>query len=165
MKVALGSISESKLKYVKNFFHEKGLALELVPTKVASGISDQPLSEEETVTGAINRAINAFESGVAIAIGLEGGLHAIKSRYYLVCAAAIHTGEGNTYIGVSGKLPLPLKVSEVVKKGAKFGKAIRKYEFENESAELHGLIDELISREMSFAQAIENAFLGYFLER
>ena len=56
---------------------------------VASGVSDQPMSEEETKQGAENRAkaaaaafAQAGESGPDFAVGLEGGVGRCGEGYH-----------------------------------------------------------------------------------
>ena len=54
---------------------------------MSSGVADQPLGDEETKSGAINRAKNAFHAYMqknsvapAFAIGMEGGVALIRDE-------------------------------------------------------------------------------------
>lgn len=68
MRVAIGSKNPAKINAVKNVFKD-----EIISVDAESGVSEQPMSDEETIKGAINRAIQAAELGEAeIGIGLEG---------------------------------------------------------------------------------------------
>lgn len=72
MKIAVGTTNPAKLEAVKKTFDVNA---KIFSIKVASGVSEQPFSDEETVKGAINRAKAsqlAFSSDVGI--GLEGGV-------------------------------------------------------------------------------------------
>jgi len=84
MKIILGSTSEQKIKIIKDLISDA----EIVPVSVESGITDQPLDEETTIRGSINRAQNAIIAHNDVfdfSIGLEGGLSFINGIYNLVC--------------------------------------------------------------------------------
>lgn len=75
---------------------------------VDSGVSKQPISLDETITGAINRAKRAFKD-CAYSFGIESGLFAVphtKSGYMDVCAAAIFDGK-ECYLGLSSAWEFP----------------------------------------------------------
>lgn len=87
--------------------------------KVPSGISDQPLSEQETIQGAINRAKNALleSTSAEIGLGLEGGLHydeEFTKQWYLLSVCAAWDGN-RLYIGKGLYFPIPNQVGERVK--------------------------------------------------
>ena len=72
MKIIIGSKNPAKITAVKNVFLMKG---EFVSLDIPSGVSEQPFSDEETIKGAINRAVGALKQGNGdIGIGLEGGV-------------------------------------------------------------------------------------------
>src|SRR5690606_31996898 len=123
----------------------------------SSGISEQPLSIEETTQGAINRAKAALQQKpkASLAIGMEGGLEDIGGIYNLVCVVAFWDGEKLT-IGESGHLPLPHSVSNKIKQGGEFGQLIREYQ-KTAPPEEEERIAQLISRELSFTSAINHA--------
>ncbi|WP_231855822.1 DUF84 family protein [Thermococcus peptonophilus] len=52
--------------------------VEVIPLEVDSGVPDQPVGLEETVKGAINRAMRAIEkAGADFGVGIEAGLYPI----------------------------------------------------------------------------------------
>lgn len=86
--------------------------------KVPSGVSDQPLTEHETIQGAINRAKNAWEASSSpnqrIGLGLEGGLHfddVYTQQWYLLSACAAWDGT-RLMIGKGLFFPIPYQVGE-----------------------------------------------------
>ncbi len=166
MKIVLGSTSEAKKEILDNAL-KTAIAgkYQIVGVSADSGVSDQPLIEDETVKGAVNRAKNAFKqvSDADFAVGLEGGLHkANGSDYFLVCGVAIVDNTQKVYIGLGGQLELPKEVSNSIKNGEQFGEVIREYEAKNKNDENASLlVESLISREASFTQAINNAYLTY----
>jgi len=166
MKIVLGSTSGTKKEILDKALKSlvKG-RYEIVSVNVDSEISDQPLSENETINGATNRARSAFKKvpGADFAVGLEGGLNkANGTSYFLVCGAAIVDSNQKTYIGLGGQLELPKEVSNRIKNNEQFGEVIREYKAKNKTDQnASHLIDSLISREEPFIQAINNAYLSY----
>ena len=154
-KILLGTTSENKIKIVKDYFNNN---FEVIPKRVESGILEQPLSEEMTINGAINRAKNAAvnEIDYLFSVGLEGGLTIIDSVYNLVCVVAIFYNN-KIYIGISNKIKLPQSVSDDIKKGKEFGKVIREYKNVNEKE--FEMIEELITRKKSFLEALDRAYI------
>lgn len=135
--------------------------MEVETVTAESGVEDQPLTEEKTVKGAINRMNDCFNQRRGdIFIGLEGGLCEIGSRYYIVAAAAITNGEG-VYVGVSSKLELPCEVSQAVAEGKNFGDEIRAYADKNKDRKMKYILESLITRKDAFYEAIRNAYLAF----
>ncbi len=56
MKIAAGTTSGQKLRYIQEILVTIGLVAEVVPVSAKSNVSDQPLTNEETRLGALNRA-------------------------------------------------------------------------------------------------------------
>ncbi|MGC5327608.1 DUF84 family protein [Brevibacillus sp. SYSU BS000544] len=93
--------------------------VEPICVKVPSEVSDQPLSENETTLGAINRAKNALLScpAATIGLGLEGGLHfddLFTKQWYLLSVCAAWDGK-HLYVGKGLYFPIPNQVGELVK--------------------------------------------------
>ena len=157
MKIALGSTSTDKINILKKALDGQVAYTEIIPTQVDSGIAEQPLSQEETMQGAINRAKNALalQTQASIAVGLETGLEDVGGIYNLVCAAAFWDGQ-QLITGQSGRLPLPLSVSDQIKQGGQFGQLIQAYQ-PIATPDEQERIKQLISRESSFISAINKA--------
>jgi len=82
---------------------------------VDSLVSEQPLSLEETIKGAKNRAIHAF-SNCAYSFGLESGIRKVfstKSSYMDVTVCAIYDGS-DYHLGLSSSFEYPKKVIDLV---------------------------------------------------
>lgn len=164
-KIALGTTSQDKQRILaeclKKFQENDEYAI--TPCDVASGITDQPLDEEITITGAINRAHNALEIEPAsdYGIGLEAGLIEIGNMgFFLVCVCALLEKNGKIHLGISGKTSLPIEVSKAVKDGGSFGKLIREYHDTCDNGIKKEWATKLISREQEFSDAIYRAFLS-----
>lgn len=166
VKIAIGSTSKAKIDILKNCMKSMiGEEFEVFAFDVDSEIPDQPLDEDTTIQGSINRAKNALKKmeNVDFAVGLEGGLHEIDNKgYFLICSAAIVDREGYVSVGIGGKLQLPKGVSNGVKEGRQFGELIRQYEEQHKNDKnVLPLVQALISRKEAFDQAVKNAYLSY----
>lgn len=165
MNISLGSTSQEKKNILIKCLNEMGIKdFSITECNVNSEIDSQPLDELTVLKGANNRATNALKLGntKTLGIGLEGGLTTISNDgdYYLVCTAVIKDSFGNAFTGISSKLILPKKISNLVREGKEFGVIIR--EEASKIDNKHGYYEELVSRKVSFKQAIFNAFLDYF---
>ncbi len=98
--------------------------------EVPSGVSDQPMSDEETQKGAQNRAMSAYAAyqelyGVApfLAVGLEGGV-SVDTNNVMECFAWIYCYDG-TRTGASrtASFPLPSVIRDLVLTGMELGHA------------------------------------------
>jgi non-canonical (house-cleaning) NTP pyrophosphatase len=91
MKIAIGTERAPKVNGIKAgvaacpyLVHEVD-SMEYILKSMPSDISAMPLSVEETMTGAKNRARNLKKSGILADyyIGIEGGTTAILDKKYL----------------------------------------------------------------------------------
>lgn len=131
MNINVGSKNPQKVGAVEELaaVYDIWQGAEIVGFGVSSAVSDQPLSLEETVRGAINRAKAAFgERECVYAVGLESGLMEIpytKSGYMDFCACAIYDG-ANIHLGFSSCFEYPPKVVQLVKeRGLEIDGAVR----------------------------------------
>src|SRR5690625_1109170 len=114
MKIVLGSENKAKLKAVESCFPKNRILTE----NVESGVADQPLSDEETRKGAINRAISAQKlHEQSVGIGLEGGVMFIDSHPFLCNWGAMVTVKGDLYTAAGARIPLPKQFSSKLKSG------------------------------------------------
>lgn len=130
MKIVIGSESEQKIGYLKEVLKEMRIKAEVIPCKVESGISDQPLNEEETKTGSLNRAKRAFAKNLNadFAMGIEVGYHRNKNgRYEIFCCVSI-VGKDNFSLSCnSNKFLLPKFHHEKLVKNEYLGDHTREY--------------------------------------
>jgi non-canonical (house-cleaning) NTP pyrophosphatase len=154
MKIIVGTTNPKKIAYLQTHFPDD----EIMGVASPSGVSEQPMTEEETMIGAHNRAKHALESNelADLGVGMEGGSHeGIDGLLYYCCIVVLLDKSGKKYMGISTKMPIPRKVSEVVKAGSFLVTELKKMEEKNE------LIEELISRKKMFYEAIENVRITY----
>lgn len=92
--------------------------------QVPSGVSDQPMTNEETRRGARQRAeaAQAQQPQADFWVGLEGGLETdgqdLRAFAWMVVASAKKRGEARTAC-----FPLPRKVAALVREGKELGEA------------------------------------------
>lgn len=162
MKISLGTKSPNKLSYVENILEKlQILDYKIESLNVQSQVSEQPLSEMTTITGAINRAYAAHEQSPqdeTIAIGLEGGLEFIdrtgECNYFCVASAYYNH---HFYTSISHRLKVPNEVAKAVKSGKQLADEIRAYKPTNlEEAQQ---VERIISRKYMFEDAIKDLFL------
>jgi inosine/xanthosine triphosphatase len=117
MKIHLGSQNQVKLKALKEIIlnYDFLSKAEVFGLAVDSGVSEQPKSIEETISGAKNRCRKVFLNS-DLSFGLEDGLMKVpytKTGYMNVCVCAIYNGE-RFYIGLSSAYEYPAEVIDLV---------------------------------------------------
>ncbi len=91
-KIAVGTTRAPKVDGIKEGlaecatrYSELAVPIEFVLEKTESGVSDMPLSIEETMDGARNRANNLLNAGIDADyyVGIEGGTTRVGDKAYL----------------------------------------------------------------------------------
>jgi inosine/xanthosine triphosphatase len=116
--ISVGTANAGKIQAVRRALAKYPLLarLEVLPQKVASGVSDQPSTLEETTRGAGRRARAAAAcGGTVLGIGMESGLFDVgDDKTFDVCACVIYDGVAS-HIGYSCAWELPPRVQRLVK--------------------------------------------------
>jgi inosine/xanthosine triphosphatase len=132
--VGVGSRNPTKVEAVRRVL-EKALAENLLPVatveirglEVPSGVSDQPLGEEETRRGALERAQRVLaELADEIAdfgVGIEGGVVKLENGLYTTAWCAIVDRKGNRSFGGGLIMPLPPPMVRDLEAGYELGEA------------------------------------------
>jgi len=86
MKIAVGSLNPVKIDAARLAFEAMwpGERYDVIGMTAKSGVSDQPMSDEEAILGATNRAKHVLQlvPDAAWGVGFEGGLHKIHDDYF-----------------------------------------------------------------------------------
>ena len=130
IKFAVGSESKQKLGYLNEVITELHIHAEVVPVKVASRVSEQPITSEETLIGAKNRAISALDTiqDAHYGLGMEIGYDRRKDgRYEMFCWAVVVNQEGEVAKARSHSFLLPNFHNEVLFDGRYLGDYVREY--------------------------------------
>lgn len=112
MKIVIWTTAAPKVaaieEAVKTCPYFEWINVEIVPLKVESGISDMPLSEEENMTWARNRAINAKKEEMAdFYVWMEGWTTMIWDKAYLFWVVYIMDNEWNWHFWFSNRMEVP----------------------------------------------------------
>lgn len=159
MRIALGSTSESKLRAARAVCARAFPGASVLAVEVASAVSAQPASEDETIRGARHRAREAqVQSGADLGIGIEGGVHR-DARGTWLCAWAVavdRTGREGLASGI--RFPLPEWIASRALAGEELGTIVDAYLDRPGSHEELGAIglltDGLLDRQAALEQAL-----------
>ena len=125
MKFILGSENQAKQRAVSRIVERYIENSTVSSASVSSGVNAQPMTEEETRQGAINRAVAAAQG--AYGVGLEGGVHMIAGTMYLCNWGALVTPEGQLFTAAGAQIPLPQALAEEIRNGKELGNAVDHY--------------------------------------
>ena len=126
MKIAVGSTNPVKIKATRDAFKT------LWPKKiwkvegisVPSGVSDQPMSDKESIKGAINRAKRALKAlSSEFGVGFEGGIQKIGNRWFDCGWAVVVNKDGKIGIASTVRIETPKKLIKLIKAGKELGEA------------------------------------------
>jgi len=124
MKVAVGSTNPVKVSSTKQAFQavwpNEKWTIEGVSVK--SGVPDQPMSDEQSIKGATNRAKRALKTLRAdFGVGLEGGIQKIGKNYFDCGWVVVVNKTGAIGVGSSAKVIVPVKMMKHIKRGVELG--------------------------------------------
>jgi len=159
LKISIGSKNPVKIKAVKRVIKRIWPKVEIISLNVKSGVNDQPMSDQEAIKGAINRAkLSLKRTGSDLGIGLEGCVYESKFGMFLSGWVVVIDKKGKTGIGSGGCLLLPDKIAKEIKKGKELGTVMDELIKEHNTKQKQGtvgvLTNNLINRTESFERAI-----------
>ena len=124
MKIAVGSTNPVKINATKQAFEKvwPKKSWKVIGIEVKSGVSNQPMSDEESIKGATNRAKAAIKLTKAdFGVGLEGGIHKTNGLWFNTGWAVVLDKKGTLGIGTSIRMQSPPAMMKYVKKGMELG--------------------------------------------
>ena len=91
MRIAVGSQNPVKLEAVNQAFSLYFDEIQIVPVSIDSGVQPFPMSQQETLAGAQNRALKAWKTDNSLdyAVGIEAGVFSIETYFLVQGFAAI----------------------------------------------------------------------------
>ncbi len=167
-KVIIASKNPVKIQAVKNGFENmySDQDFDFFGVSVSSGVDDQPMSNNETYTGAMNRADNASREvvGADFYVGVEGGIerhgNEMEVFAWIVIKAADKYGKART-----ATFFLPNEVVELVKDGIELGEADDIVFNRNNSKQQDGavgiLTGNVINRTNYYVEAVVLALIPF----
>ena len=124
MKAYLGSKNIVKLNATIEVLSEFGY--EVIGLDVDSMVSAQPKNDEETLTGAYNRANSLPKDGIRI--GLEAGVELLHNDLYLTNFGVLIDEENNIYKAGGTRIVLPIEIKKMIfEEGLELSDAMEKY--------------------------------------
>lgn len=128
--IGIGSTNPAKVSAVESaVLHawkvrpSRGDRPQFVAVEVSSGVSAQPLTDEETKQGARNRARAVLESGpnIDIAFGLEGGVASLEDGLYSTVWICVAGKSGREILTNGLRFRLPSALAEPILAGEEMG--------------------------------------------
>ncbi len=166
MKVAIGTKNPTKVNAVNKAF-SSFIEAEFISTNVPSNVSAQPLTDLETVTGAINRAKNALEAeGADLGVGLEGGLIKTDYGFFLCNWGAIFLKGQEPIVAGGARIVVPDEIGELVFSGRELGDVMDVYAKKKNVRHNEGAIgiftNGIVDRTSMFKE-LSNLLIGQYL--
>lgn len=127
-------------------------------------VSDQPMNNIETLTGAMNRLENIQHLKADYFVSIEGGVDLLDDNYevfaWIIISDKKKTGKAKT-----ATFPLPLKISKLIKEGYELGDADDMVFKRSNSKQKNGAVgilsNNLINRTDYYVHAIILALIPF----
>ena len=170
-KVVIASKNPVKINAIKLGFEKifPKQSFEFEGVSVPSEVSDQPMSNEETLKGALNRTRNAEKAYTEADFwaGLEGGIESngqdMEAFAWIVIKSRTKFGKSRT-----GTFMLPPKVAELVQSGMELGEADDQVFGDSNSKQKGGavglLTKNLVNRTVYYSEAVVLALIPFINE-
>lgn len=164
--IAVGSSNPAKIESVHLAMDQLGIQAIISGNEVQSGVSQQPLSDNETIQGALNRAksLRSLEEGnfFDYLIGLEGGIVETPFGMFVCNWGVVINREEKIGIGGGLRVQIPFHIAEKVREGTELGKVLGDFYGDQEIKNSKGMIGILtnnqINRSLVFRDVVICAF-------
>ncbi|KOS64716.1 DUF84 family protein [Lysinibacillus agricola] len=167
MNIAIGTTNKAKTEavevIVRKYFDEPNFTY----VKATSQVSEQPMTHEETLKGAINRSKNAMnETGAQLSFGLEGGVTEMDGVMYVCNWGALTVSNGTTFTAAGAQIILPEEIAQEIRAGKELGPVMEQYTQLRDIRQGAGAVgiftQGLVSRQMMF-EHIVSLLVGQYL--
>jgi len=149
---------QATLNGFRRMFPDEKFQMKAVST--SSGVKSQPLSDAETLQGALNRARNAVRMtpNADYWVGIEGGVEETNGEmaafaWVVVCSQEL-IGKGRT-----GTFFLPVQVADLIRQGKELGEADDLVFNRSNSKQDNGAVGLLTGNVIDRAQLYEQAVI------
>ncbi|MBM7597656.1 inosine/xanthosine triphosphatase [Virgibacillus halotolerans] len=156
MEIIIGSKNATKINAVEVVFP----SYQVIAKDVSSKVSAQPMSDEETRQGAINRARQCMQStNAAIGIGLEGGIMYVDNQLCLCNWGALVTPDSDVYTASGARIALPETFGKQLNNGVELGDLMDNYAEKQNVRQKEGAIgiftNDIVSRQEMFVHVVK----------
>ena len=171
-KVVIGSKNPVKIECVKRAFQScfSNSEFEFIGVNVASSVSDQPMTDEETRAGAHNRAKNSMAElpEARYFVGVEGGLDQLDDQLYAFAWIVILRKDGKIGESRTSTFTLPEAVTKLIHQGVELGHADDQVFGRVNSKQSNGavglLTKDIVDRTTYYEQAVTLALIPFMNE-
>jgi inosine/xanthosine triphosphatase len=157
--IAVGSKNPVKLEAVTEAVKEIWPNCAVVAANVTSNVSHTPMSEDEAIRGATNRAKAAIKDlDTELGIGLEG--YVMENKYGIFVSGWVVAidKKGTLSLGNCGSVLLPEKVATEVKKGRELSPVMDEFKNQKETGKNQGvwgvLTNNLVPKHTGFERGV-----------
>jgi inosine/xanthosine triphosphatase len=158
MKIAIGSTNPTKIQAAERSARKVWPDAEFVAVAVPSGVAEQPMSDEETIQGALNRAREALTVAAAdVGIGVEGGVDDSPMGMFATGWAVVVDNQGTVGIGGSGRLPLPESIAARIRAGGELGPVMDQFAGRSNLKHSLGAVGILTDGQINRTEALQVA--------
>jgi len=172
-KVVVASANPVKIEAVQmgfaKMFPDESFGVQGV--SAPSEVSNQPMSSDETLNGAMNRANNVSKlvTEADYWIGIEGGVEDANAELEVFAWVVIKASNGKIGKGKTGSFFLPQKIAELVRQGVELGEADDIVFGRTNSKQANGAIgiltSDVITRTTYYVPAVIMALIPFKNER
>jgi inosine/xanthosine triphosphatase len=127
MHIVVGSKNPAKIQAVRQAFTQvwPQTDWEIQSVSVDSGVSNQPMNDVDSITGAVNRAHRALSQHPAdYGVGLEGGLQQIGKQWFDCGWVVVVNQAGIEGIGSTARIITPPQMIKLIQTGMELGDVI-----------------------------------------
>ncbi|KAH6975082.1 inosine triphosphate pyrophosphatase-like protein [Ilyonectria sp. MPI-CAGE-AT-0026] len=166
--IVVSSQNPIKIKAAKEGF------MQLIPgdydirgVNVASGVPEQPFSDEETLRGAVNRVQNArhLTPDADYWVGIEGGVEDRDGSIINFAWIVVEGREGRTGKARTASYNLPEETAELLRQGMELGhaddKIFGRLDSKRSSGSVGLLTDNVVDRASFYTQAVILALIPF----
>jgi len=157
-------IEAAQIGFTKMFPNER---FDVQGVSAPSEVSDQPMSSDETLLGAMNRVRNVskFVTEADYWIGIEGGIEEVNGELEVFAWVFVKAANGKIGKGKTGSFYLPHKIAELVRQGVELGEADDIVFSRKNSKQANGAIgiltDDVITRTTYYDPAVVMALIPF----
>ena len=166
MIVAVASLNEAKINAVREALSH--LSTQVFGIECSSGVSPQPMNEEETMKGAMNRARIASQQA-DYGVGIESGLSMINGRTFESGWVCVVTKEGQVGLASSNRYEIRKPVLELIEQGLELSEAIEQLtglsDIKTQKGMSGVITNGIINRSDSYRDAVLLAFAPFLSDQ
>ena len=159
-QVMVGTTNPVKIAAVTSAIQRIWPAARVSGLLVDPGVSAQPLSDEEAIVGATNRARLALKMENAdLGIGVEGNTVETVHGMFSTAWVVIINRAGTLGLGSSGRFLLPKAVAQAIRQGGELGPLMDQLTGDQNTKHKQGAVGILTGGLITRAAALETAVL------